>query len=92
MSKFTVIVIGMATALAALAPTAALATPRDTIRIPHEDHFIDEGAGAACGFPVQADVSGVQTIQLLYDAAGNLAYVQVHGNIDPGSTDEVERE
>jgi hypothetical protein len=76
------ILIGMAAALAVLAPTAALATPPDTIRIPHEDTFIDEGASAACGFPVQVDVSGVQTIQFLYDAAGNLIRVQIHGNIE----------
>jgi hypothetical protein len=76
------IVISMAAALTVLAPTAALATPPDTFRIPHEDHFIDEGASAACGFPVQVDVSGVQTIQVLYDAAGNPIRVQIHGNIE----------
>lgn len=42
----TVMGIGMAAALAVLAPTAALATPPDTFRIPHEDTFIDEGASA----------------------------------------------
>jgi hypothetical protein len=74
------ILVGMAAAIAVLAPTAALATPPDTIRIPHEDTFIDEGASAACGFPVLADISGVQTIQFLYDAAGNLIRLQIHGN------------
>jgi hypothetical protein len=78
----TLMVIGMAAALAVLAPTAALATPPDTFRIPHEDTFIDEGASAACGFPVLVEVSGVQTIQVLYDAAGNPIRVQVHGNIE----------
>ena len=63
------IVISMAAALAVLAPTVALATPPDTIRIPHEDTFIDEGASAACGFDVLVDVSGIQR-------------VQVHGNIE----------
>jgi hypothetical protein len=76
------ILIGTAAAIAVLAPTAALATPPDTIRIPHEDTFIDEGASAACGFPVLADISGVQTIQFLYDAAGNLIRLQIHGNTD----------
>jgi hypothetical protein len=76
------ILVSMAAAIAVLAPTAALATPPDTIRIPHEDTFIDEGASAACGFPVLADISGVQTIQFLYDAAGNLIRVQIHGNTE----------
>ena len=76
------IVIGLAAALAVLAPTAALAIPPDTGRIPHEDHFIDEGASAACGFPVQVDVSGVQTFQILFDAAGNPIRLQIHRNIE----------
>jgi hypothetical protein len=76
------IIISLAAALAVLAPTAALATPPDTGRIPHEDHFIDEGASAACGFPVQVDVSGVQTFQVLYDAAGNPIRLQIHGNLE----------
>jgi hypothetical protein len=42
---------------------------------------IDEGASAACGFPVLVAVSGVLTIQVLYDA-GNPIRAQVHGNID----------
>jgi hypothetical protein len=75
-------VIGMAAALAVLAPTAALATPPETFRIPHQDTFIDEGASAACGFEVVFEVSGIQTIQVLYDAAGNPIRVQVHGNIE----------
>jgi hypothetical protein len=37
-------VMGVAAALAVLAPTAALATPPETFWIPHEDTFIDEGA------------------------------------------------
>ena len=78
----TLMVIGMAAALAVLAPTAALATPPDTFRIPHEDTFIDEGASAACGFDILFEVSGIQTIQVLYDAAGNPIRVQVHGNIE----------
>ena len=78
----TLIVIGMAATLAVLAPTAALATPPDTGRIPHEDHFIDEGATAACGFPVQVDISGIQTFQVLFDAAGNPVRIQIHGNIE----------
>jgi hypothetical protein len=76
------IVLGLAVALAVLAPTAALATPPDTFRIPHADTFIDEGASAACGFDVLFEVSGIQTIQVLYDAAGNPIRVQVHGNIE----------
>jgi hypothetical protein len=63
-------------------PQAALATPPDTFRIPHEDTFIDEDASAACGFDVLFEVSGIQTIQVLYDAAGNPIRVQVHGNIE----------
>jgi hypothetical protein len=52
MPTLIAIAIGMAAALAVLAPTATLVTPPDTVRIPHEDTFIDEGASAACGFPV----------------------------------------
>jgi hypothetical protein len=76
------IVLSMAAALAVLTPTAALATPPDTFRIPHEDTFIDEGASAACGFDILFEVSGIQTIQVLYDAAGNPIRAQVHGNIE----------
>jgi hypothetical protein len=82
MRTLIAIVIGLAAALAVLAPTAALATPPDTFRIPHEDTFIDEGASAACGFDVLFEVSGIQTIQVLYDAAGNPIRIQVHGNIE----------
>jgi hypothetical protein len=78
----TLMVFGMAAALAVLAPTAALATPPETFRIPHEDTFIDEGASAACGFDILFEVSGIQTIQVLYDAAGNPIRAQVHGNIE----------
>ena len=81
MGKLTII-IGLAAALAVLTPTAALATPPATFRIPHADTFIDEGASAACGFDVLFKVSGIQTIQVLYDAAGNPIRVQVHGNIE----------
>ena len=76
------IIISIAAALAVLAPTAALATPPETFRIPHEDTFIDEGASAACGFDVLFEVSGIQTIQVLYDAAGNPIRFQVHNNIE----------
>jgi hypothetical protein len=55
---------------------------RTPFRIPHEDTFIDEGASAACGFPVTVDISGVQTVQVLYDAAGNPIRVQIHGNTE----------
>src|SRR4029453_8901970 len=74
------IVVTMGTALGVLAPQAALATPPDTMRVPYEGHFIDEGASAACGFPVEFDVSGVQTIQVWYDASGNPIRLQTHQN------------
>src|SRR5215217_8898140 len=80
MGKLTI--IGLAAALAVLAPTAALATPPDTFRIPIEDTFIDEGASAACGFDVLFEVSGIETVQVLYDAAGNPIRVQIHKNIE----------
>jgi len=82
MRTLIVIVIGMAAALAVLVPTAALATPPETFRIPHEDTFIDEGASAACGFDVLFEQSGIYTVQVLYDAAGNPIRAQVHGNIE----------
>ena len=82
MGKLTIIVLGLAVALAVLAPTAALATPPDTFRIPVEGTFIDEGASAACGFDVLFEISGVQTVQVLYDAAGNPIRVQVHKNFE----------
>jgi hypothetical protein len=82
MGKLTIIVLGLAVALAVLTPTAALATPPDTFRIPVEGTFIDEGASAACGFDVLFEISGVQTVQVLYDAAGNPIRVQVHKNFE----------
>jgi hypothetical protein len=74
------IAVAMGAALAVSTPQSALATPPDTMRVPYEGHFIDEGASAACGFPVEFDVSGVVTIQELYDAGGNLIRRQTHGN------------
>jgi hypothetical protein len=71
-----------AAALLALAATPASATAPETGRIPHEDSFIDEGASVACGFPVQFDVSGIQTYEILFDAAGDATRLQVHGTID----------
>jgi hypothetical protein len=71
-----------AASLAALAATPALATAPSTERVLHEDHFIDEGATDACGFPVVVDVRGILTIQVLFDAAGSPTRVQLHGNLE----------
>lgn len=54
----------------ALATRAWGATPV-TARFPVEDHFVDDGASAACGFPVTVDVTGTRTFELFFDQAGN---------------------
>jgi hypothetical protein len=72
--------VTLATLLAAPSAHAALAAPPDTFRIPYQNSFIDEGASDACGFPVRADISGVATIQVWYDDAGNPVRIQIHNN------------
>jgi hypothetical protein len=74
--------VAIAVGLAAFAATSAVAAAPTTGRIPLEEHFIDEGASAACGFPVEVDVSGVLTYQVLFDAAGDPTHVQVHSNLE----------
>jgi hypothetical protein len=56
------------------------ATTPITGRFPFQDHFVDEGASAACGFPVTADVTGIRTIQVLFDRSGTPIRLQVHIN------------
>jgi hypothetical protein len=72
------IAVAMGAALAVLTPQAALATPPDTGSFSVEGHDIDEGASVACGFPVQEDITGTRTFQVLRDAAGNPIRVQLH--------------
>ena len=45
---------------------------------PIDDHFVDEGASAACGFPVSVDLTGTGRFMVFVDAQGNPTQVQVH--------------
>ena len=44
---------------------------------PIDDHFVDEGASAACGFPVSVDLTGTGRFWVFVDAQGNPTRVQV---------------
>jgi hypothetical protein len=77
----TGVVVAVTAACATLAlGTSAGATTPITGRFPYQDHFVDEGASAACGFPVTADVTGVRTFQVLFDRSGTPIRLQVHIN------------
>jgi hypothetical protein len=48
----------------------ALAQPPDTFRFPFEDEFLDEGASAACGFPVTVHLAGFVVGKVTFDESG----------------------
>jgi hypothetical protein len=72
-------VVAAASATFALGTSAWASTPI-TAHFPFEDHFVDEGASAACGLPVTVDSTGTRTIQVLFDQSGNPIRLQVHIN------------
>jgi len=60
----------------AAAGQASAATPMiGTFLI--DDHFVDEGASAACGFPVSVDLTGTGRFWVFVDEQGNPTRVQV---------------
>jgi hypothetical protein len=48
---------------------------------PIDDTFIDDGASAACGFPVTATDQGTGHFQLFFDSHGNPSYVDVEEHV-----------
>ena len=70
----------MAAASITLLGESAWASTPITGRFPFQDQFVDEGASAACGFPVTVDSTGVRTFQLLFDRNGDPIRLQVHIN------------
>lgn len=74
---WTVIVLATMQALAS--PVTTMAAGRaETGSFPIEDHFVDEGASDACGFPVSVDLSGVLRYELRFDGDGNAVWLAVH--------------
>lgn len=66
----------LATACLALLAQPANATPT-TGRFEQEITYLDDGASAACGFPITFHQLDRGTYQLLFDKQGNLIRVQV---------------
>jgi hypothetical protein len=69
----------LATILAVTSAVPAVAAARaETGSFPIEDHFVDDGASDACGFPVSVDLSGVLRYELRFDGDGNAVWVAIH--------------
>jgi hypothetical protein len=77
-------------AVLAIAPVAALAQPAPatptTGHFEFEITYVDEGASAACGFPVIFHQFNRGTYELFYDRQGNLTRVQVQTLVDGTAT------
>jgi hypothetical protein len=82
MYRFITVAAATAALAAVLGPAPATAATPETGTYVHEDHFIDEGASAACGFEVRVDVLGEVTYQVFFDAAGEATRVQLHYNVE----------
>ena len=71
-----VIVAGCALVLGATPASAAGRGSAGNFEI--EDHFVDEGSSALCGFPVQVDLYGYVKYELRVDANGDAVAVVLH--------------
>jgi hypothetical protein len=58
----------------------ASAAPPEIGTFPLSETFVDEGASAACGFPVTATITGTGRFQVFFDQSGNPVHVQVKEN------------
>lgn len=65
--------------LFAAAGQASAASP-EIGTFPLSETFVDEGASAACGFPVTATITGTGRFQVFFDQSGNPVRVQVKEN------------
>jgi hypothetical protein len=52
-------------------PSEAFATPPTTGTFPIDETFIDDGASAACGFPVTSTITGSGRFIVFFDRNGN---------------------
>jgi hypothetical protein len=57
-------------------PVAAARATAGSFEI--EDHFVDSGASAVCGFPVQIDLTGVIRYEQRFDGNGNAVALNLH--------------
>jgi hypothetical protein len=73
------VVVALMGLLAALLPNAeAFASTRPvTGSFPLDEHFIDDGASASCGFPVMVDLTGNGRFEVLFDRQGAPTRIQV---------------
>jgi hypothetical protein len=78
MRGIPLLAVGFLTAAAlAFAGQASAATPViGTFQF--NEQFIDEGASAACGFPVSVDLTGGGMYRVFLDEQGNPTRIQVH--------------
>ena len=72
MKRIALPVVASVTLLLAISVMAApaLAQPPDTFRFSFEDEFLDEGASAACGFPVTVHLAGFVVGKVTFDESG----------------------
>ena len=76
---FCLATIAIAVAVSAAIPASALASGGvETGTFPVEDHFVDQGASDACGFPVSVDLTGRGSFQVRFDGDGNPTDVTIH--------------
>ena len=71
-----VMIAGCALALGATPAAAAGRASAGSFEI--EDHFVDDGASAVCGFPVQVDLYGVLKYEQRFDANGDAVALVLH--------------
>lgn len=69
--------VTLAVALAAGTALPAAAAPPITERFPIEEEFTDEGASAACGFPVTVQLTGFAVLKVSFDEAGEPSSVRL---------------
>jgi hypothetical protein len=72
----------LAAAIGSLALAAQASANAPVVGIfPIDDTFVDDGASAACGFPVTATDRGTAQFQLFFDADGNPSFVRVEEHV-----------
>ena len=68
--------LAVVAAASAFAGQSSAATPFIGA-FPLSETFVDDGASAACGFPVTSTISGTARVEVFFDQSGNPVRVQV---------------
>jgi hypothetical protein len=81
LTQFAVLGVAIAVALTLSFAGPAAATPAITGSFPIDETFVDDGASAACGFPVTASNLGTARFEAFFDNTGTFVRLQVEENI-----------